>query len=33
VPLYLWYAPGSVEPEILPQILSQSLLTERAAAR
>ncbi|TGX54059.1 thiol:disulfide interchange protein [Sphingomonas gei] len=33
VPLYLWYAPGTVEPEILPQILSKSLLTERAAAR
>jgi len=27
VPLYLWYAPGSAKPEILPQILTPGLLT------
>ena len=32
VPLYLWYAPGSQEPEILPQILTADTLIERAAA-
>ncbi|WP_404334063.1 protein-disulfide reductase DsbD family protein [Sphingomonas sp. MMS12-HWE2-04] len=26
VPLYLWYKPGSAEPEVLPQVLTQSLL-------
>ncbi len=31
VPLYLWYKPGVAEPEVLPQILSQSLLEARAA--
>ena len=29
VPLYLWYAPGKAEPEILPQILTPGLLTDR----
>ena len=33
VPLYLWYRPGVAEPEILPQILTPSMLTERAGAR
>lgn len=32
VPLYLWYAPGKAEPEELPQILTPSLLVERARA-
>lgn len=31
VPLYLWYAPGAAKPEILPQILTPSMLTELAA--
>jgi len=30
VPLYLWYAPGTAKPEILPQILTPSLLTDKA---
>ncbi|MDO9368281.1 MAG: thioredoxin family protein [Sphingopyxis sp.] len=30
VPLYLWYAPGAVQPDILPQILTPRLLTEKA---
>jgi DsbC/DsbD-like thiol-disulfide interchange protein/cytochrome c biogenesis protein CcdA len=30
VPLYLWYAPGSAEPEELPQILTPAMLIERA---
>ena len=30
VPLYLWYAPGSAEPEELPQILTPGMLVERA---
>ncbi len=30
VPLYLWYAPGAARPEILPQILTPGLLTEKA---
>ncbi|WP_348769810.1 thioredoxin family protein [Sphingopyxis sp. PAMC25046] len=29
VPLYLWYAPGSAKPEILPQILTPGLLTDK----
>ena len=29
VPLYLWYAPGAAKPEILPQILTPSLLTDK----
>uniref|UniRef100_UPI003455F118 protein-disulfide reductase DsbD family protein n=1 Tax=Sphingopyxis sp. RIFCSPHIGHO2_12_FULL_65_19 TaxID=1802172 RepID=UPI003455F118 len=31
VPLYLWYAPGAVKPEILPQILTPGMLTDLAA--
>lgn len=30
VPLYLWYAPGAAKPEILPQILTPGLLTEKS---
>ncbi len=30
VPLYLWYEPGKPEPEELPQVLTQSMLSERA---
>ncbi len=30
VPLYLWYAPGAAQPEILPQILTPGMLTELA---
>ena len=26
VPMYLWYAPGETEPEILPEVLSQQLV-------
>ncbi|AQR75371.1 protein-disulfide reductase DsbD [Sphingomonas sp. LM7] len=26
VPLYLWYKPGSAEPEVLPQVLTQAML-------
>ena len=33
VPLYLWYAPGSGEPEELPQILTPAMLTDRAQRR
>ena len=29
VPLYLWYAPGAAKPEILPQILTPGILTEK----
>jgi DsbC/DsbD-like thiol-disulfide interchange protein/cytochrome c biogenesis protein CcdA len=32
VPLYLWYAPGTRAPVVLPQILTPALLAERAAA-
>ena len=32
VPLYLWYAPGKAEAEELPQILTPSMLIERARA-
>ncbi|HRE34214.1 MAG TPA: thioredoxin family protein, partial [Sphingopyxis terrae] len=32
VPLYLWYAPGKAEAEILPQILTPGLLTDKAGA-
>lgn len=28
VPLYLWYAPGTSAPRVLPQVLTQSSLTE-----
>ncbi|MEQ8411150.1 MAG: protein-disulfide reductase DsbD family protein [Erythrobacter sp.] len=31
VPLYLWYEPGSSEPEKLPQVLGPDSLVERAA--
>ena len=30
VPLYLWYEPGKPEPEELPQILTPSMLSDRA---
>lgn len=30
VPLYLWYAPGATQPEVLPQILTPDMLTGRA---
>ena len=30
VPLYLWYAPGAAKPEILPQILTPGLLSDKA---
>ncbi|NYF31321.1 DsbC/DsbD-like thiol-disulfide interchange protein/cytochrome c biogenesis protein CcdA [Sphingopyxis sp. JAI108] len=30
VPLYLWYEPGAAKPEILPQILTPGLLTDKA---
>ena len=30
VPLYLWYQPGRAEPEELPQILTPSMLSDRA---
>ncbi|MEO6113279.1 MAG: thioredoxin family protein [Sphingomicrobium sp.] len=30
VPLYLWYEPGNPEPEELPQILTPSMLSDRA---
>ena len=33
VPLYLWYRPGSSQPEILPQILTQGMIAGRAGAR
>ncbi len=29
VPLYLWYTPGAAKPEILPQILTPGVLTEK----
>ena len=29
VPLYLWYAPGAAQPEILPQILTPGMLTKK----
>jgi thiol:disulfide interchange protein len=32
VPLYLWYKPGAAEPEVLPQILTQAMIEERASA-
>ena len=32
VPLYLWYRPGSSEPEELPQVLTPGMLTARAKA-
>lgn len=30
VPLYLWYAPGAAAPEVLPQVLTPAIFTERA---
>lgn len=30
VPLYLWYRPGSAEPEVLPQVLTQAMLQKLA---
>jgi DsbC/DsbD-like thiol-disulfide interchange protein/cytochrome c biogenesis protein CcdA len=33
VPLYLWYAPGAAQPELLPQILTPALLADKAAGR
>ncbi|MHA6719954.1 protein-disulfide reductase DsbD family protein [Sphingomonas sp. RS6] len=33
VPLYLWYAPNAAEPEVLPQLLRQSLLIDLAGRR
>jgi DsbC/DsbD-like thiol-disulfide interchange protein/cytochrome c biogenesis protein CcdA len=33
VPLYLWYEPGQVEPEELPQILTPGMLSDRAQHR
>ena len=33
VPLYLWYEPGKPEPEELPQVLTPSMLSERASRR
>ena len=30
VPLYLWYRPGNPEPEELPQVLTPSMLSDRA---
>ena len=31
VPVYLWYEPGSAEPEELPQVLTPAMLSSRAA--
>lgn len=31
VPLYLWYRPGSAEPEVLPQVLTQAMLRNLAS--
>ena len=33
VPLYLWYQPGKVEPEELPQVLTPGMLTKRAQSK
>ena len=30
VPLYLWYAPGAREAQVLPQVLTPALLAEHA---
>lgn len=32
VPMYLWYAPGADDAEILPEILSQSMIIDRVTA-
>jgi len=31
VPLYLWYAPGSDRPQVLPQVLTPATLTDLVA--
>ncbi|MDV3457828.1 protein-disulfide reductase DsbD family protein [Sphingomonas sp. HF-S4] len=31
VPLYLWYRPGSAEPQVLPQLLTQAMLQAQAS--
>ncbi len=31
VPLYLWYGRGQAKPEVLPQVLTKTMLTDRAA--
>jgi thiol:disulfide interchange protein len=31
VPLYLYYAPGATEPQVLPQVLTKSMLESLAA--
>ncbi|WP_338424488.1 protein-disulfide reductase DsbD family protein [Sphingopyxis kveilinensis] len=33
VPLYLWYAPGAANPEVLPQILTPGMLTDKLEAK
>jgi thiol:disulfide interchange protein/DsbC/DsbD-like thiol-disulfide interchange protein len=33
VPLYLWYKPGQAEPQVLPQILTQSLMRDLASGK
>jgi DsbC/DsbD-like thiol-disulfide interchange protein/cytochrome c biogenesis protein CcdA len=33
VPLYLWYSPGSAQPEELPQVLTPGMLISRARAQ
>ena len=33
IPLYLWYQPGNSEPEELPQVLTPSMLSDRALRR
>ncbi|HET9811616.1 MAG TPA: thioredoxin family protein, partial [Sphingomicrobium sp.] len=33
VPLYLWYQPGSAEPDELPQVLTPAMLVSRARRR
>ena len=30
VPLYLWYGKGSSQPDVLPQVLTAAMLTDRA---
>jgi thiol:disulfide interchange protein len=33
VPLYLWYKAGAAEPQVLPQILTQGMMTDLAAGK
>ncbi|MBO2648442.1 thioredoxin family protein [Shewanella algae] len=33
VPLYLWYQRGNLQPQVLPQVLTSSMLIEKAAGR